>query len=89
MQEMQPVATLREDYLPPSHWIEQTDLRFELDDAATLVRSSLQVRRNPQADGDTRLRLDGAELELLEVAIDGRRLSNNEYSVDAAGLAST
>ena len=86
MKDGQPVTTQRLDYQPPSHWIERTDLRFELDPTATVVRSRLQVRRNRAVEGGAGLRLDGVGLELLSVEIDGRRLSNNEYLVDAEGL---
>ena len=86
VQDAQPVTIWREDYRPPSHWIDSTQLRVELDETATLVRSRLQVRRNPAADGSTALRLDGAALELIEIAVDGRVLSNNEYRVVDDGL---
>ena len=86
MKDGQPVTTRREDYRPPSHWIDRTQLRVELDEHATLVRSRLTVRRNLSGDGKSSLRLDGVALALLEVAVDGRVLSNNEYRVDDEGL---
>jgi aminopeptidase N len=46
----------------------------------TAVHAELSIRRNPAATrGDGDLRLDGEQLELLEVALDGRVLPPVEY----------
>lgn len=69
MQDAEPQVQRREDYTPPRHLVDETSLRFDIDDAATTVTAELRVRRNPQGvDALTDLELDGAgaaEMELL------------------------
>ncbi|MEJ2132530.1 MAG: aminopeptidase N, partial [Gammaproteobacteria bacterium] len=74
------------DYEPPSYLVETTELRFELDEEATLVTSKLKVRRNPRANGSAELKLDGDELELVDISVDGRSLAGNEYRLDDESL---
>jgi aminopeptidase N len=84
MKEGQPLATKLEDYRPAGYATEETALSFDIRDGATQVTSQLKiVRRDPSADS---IRLDGQELELLSVAIDGRTLSGNEYQLDDESL---
>jgi aminopeptidase N len=65
-----PPATIRrEDYRAPEWRIPNIRLEFDLDAARTVVRARLQVER-AEASSNT-LRLDGEELELLELKIDG------------------
>ena len=44
-----PRETRLADYQPPAFLVETVDLAFDLDEAATRVRSRLAVRRNPAA----------------------------------------
>lgn len=73
-----------EDYRPLGWKPHTTELSFELHDNETLVTSNLSITRE-SADEST-IRLHGERLELLELAVNGRQLSNNEYSVDDEGL---
>ncbi len=67
-----PKATHRGDYQPPDYFIDRVDLEFELDESATRVRATLQVRRNPALQGDPPpFVLNGEELATERVAIDG------------------
>src|SRR6267378_2776604 len=53
----------------------------------TLVKATLAVSRNPQAAGSSApLELDGDDLELLSVALDGKPLDNSAYTLDAKHL---
>jgi aminopeptidase N len=79
------------DYRPPAFLIDTADLIFDLDPAATRVRASLAVHRNPArggpASGDTApLHLDGEALSLEEVRLNGALLPVSAYSFDARGL---
>ncbi len=74
------------DYTVPPFNIESVELRFELDEHDTRVRARSVLRRHPQAPTAAPLRLDGQQLELLSVAVDGRVLTAEEYAVDADGL---
>lgn len=73
-----PQETFLADYKIPNYLIDTVHLHFELDAAKTHVRSVLSMRKNPQnEDGDCVL--DGEQLELLSIKIDGRKLQGNEY----------
>ena len=72
------------DYLPPPFLIDNTELRFILGEAVTEVRSILTVRRNPQATTDRRaLRLNGEQLQLVSVKLDGESLNGDRFSVNS------
>ena len=74
-----------EDYRPPPFLVDRVDLDIELGTAESLVTSTLALRRAPDTPPDTPLVLDGTELELVDVAFEGRPLSANEYGFDEDG----
>ncbi|MEM9030076.1 MAG: aminopeptidase N [Pseudomonadota bacterium] len=74
------------DYRPSSHLIDRVDLDVSLHPTETIVRSVLRVRPNPAARSSTKLRLDGENLELLDVAIDGEVLSDKRYALTQDSL---
>ena len=86
LKESAPKAIHRRDYAAPAYRTERTALAFDLEDGQTTVRSRLRILRAPGADAEAPLVLDGQDLELLSVHLDGRRLSGNEYQVDAESL---
>jgi aminopeptidase N len=70
-----PTVTRRADYQPPAFLVDSVALTFDLDPAATLVRSRLTLRRKPDAaDPQAPLFLNGESLTLLSAAIDGEPL---------------
>ena len=75
----------RADYRPAPFVIDKVELDFHLADAETLVTSRLELRRRPESDGDS-LQLDGEELELRAIRIDGRDLEEGEYSLTSDRL---
>jgi aminopeptidase N len=78
-----PHETRLADYQPPAFLVETVDLEFELDAAATRVRSRLVVRRNPAAaDADAPLSLDGEALTLVRIALNGEELGANRYHLE-------
>ena len=81
MRDAMPGTIYLKDYQPPAYWIEKTDLNFDLHEDYALVTASLELRRNADRGADAELKLHGQKLELLEVAIDDRVLSADEYSV--------
>ena len=86
MPDTAPQPTRLADYRPPDFVIDTVDLAFDLGAAETGVASRLALRRNPQAaTPGTPLRLDGDELELIAVALDGRPLSPTEYRLERDG----
>jgi aminopeptidase N len=75
------------DYTPPAFLISTVDLDVDIRDDDALVKAKLAVSRNPQATGSiASLDLDGDELELLSVALDGRPLDGTAYTLDAERL---
>ena len=81
-----PRATHRLDYRPPAFLVDTVDLTFDLDPAATLVRSRLMLRRNPAAGvTDAPLHLDGGPLTLLEISLNGEALPADRYRIGEDG----
>ena len=67
------------DYELPAYSIKTIDLEFDLHDTKTLVKSKMNISRT--GSHNEPLTLDGEELELLEVALDGRILHESEYEL--------
>jgi aminopeptidase N len=82
------VTVYRRDYRPFPFDIPTVALAFDLDPEATTVTSRLEVRRH-SADDTAPLELDGSDLELIAVSVDGRLLGGGDYSVDASTLTLT
>jgi len=70
------------DYAPFPFRAEGIDLTFELEETRTRVTA----RSRWQRQGAGALRLDGQELELVAVRLDGRALTADDYAVDADAL---
>ena len=70
------------DYREPDFWIPETSLTFELGEESTRVLSKLTMHRNPTQDPKAPLVLNGEQLRLKRVAVDGRELGASEYSVN-------
>ncbi len=64
----------RADYAPPAYWIDTVDLSFDLDPAKTRVLNKMTVRRNAAVPAQP-LRLDGDELNLARVMVNGQGCS--------------
>ncbi len=86
MRDAKPGTIYLKDYQPPAYWIDQTELDFELHEDHSLVTSRLHMHRNEERGGSAELILHGQELELLEVAVDGRVLPAQEYTVAPGSL---
>jgi aminopeptidase N len=70
-----PAAVIhRGDYAAPAFWIETVDLSFDLDPAKTRVLNKMTLRRNPDVQAQP-LRLDGEELNLARVLVNGQGTS--------------
>ncbi len=86
MPQSAPHETRLADYHPPAFLVDTVDLTFDLDEAATQVRSHLTVRRNPEDDGTGALLLDGEALTLVRIVLDGVELGANRYRIDDGKL---
>ena len=77
----------REDYRAPAHLIDEVRLEFDLDAESTAVVNTMHVRPNPAANGqDASLFLDGEDLTLVSVALDGKPLDESRYTLSQEGL---
>lgn len=77
-----PQAKNRHDYRAPDYTITDIDLTFELDAALTRVTAVSRVKRLGQADAS--LRLDGEELSLISLEIDGQPWT--DYALEEGSL---
>src|SRR5690554_4314349 len=82
-----PQSIRLKDYRVPDYQIETVDLEFDLQPDATRVKSRLAIRANyDDALGQKPLTLDGEDLKLVGIGIDGRPLKKDEYSLSDSGL---
>jgi aminopeptidase N len=82
-----PRTVHRSDYQPPDYLIDEVELHFDLGEDRSLVRSTLSIRRNPaRTDASPDLVLDGEQLELQSISLDGRSLAAGEYATDDKSL---
>ncbi|MCO7226953.1 aminopeptidase N [Pleionea sp. CnH1-48] len=82
-----PAAKYRKDYRPTDFLIDETHLNFKLFDDHALVESRLMLRRNPKGDAQAQsLCLDGEQLELQSIAIDGEALPETAYKTTTENL---
>jgi aminopeptidase N len=79
-----PIVTRLEDYQAPAFWTITVDLMFDLHPEKTVVTSICSYERNGSGPAD--LKLDGEEIDLLTIAIDGKPLAKSAYSKTKTGL---
>lgn len=75
-----------EDYRPSDWLIDTVDLDVSLDAHKTRVRTLLALRPNPAGQAGAPLRLDGDELALASLALDGTVLPGDAYDASAQAL---
>jgi aminopeptidase N len=74
MREGQATVIRRENYAAPPYWIDAVDLTIDLDPAKTRVLNKMTLRRNAGAAAQP-LKLDGEELNLARVLVNGQGTS--------------
>ncbi|TVQ83649.1 MAG: aminopeptidase N [Micavibrio sp.] len=79
-------ALNRLDYRPPEYLIDKTDLHFNLHETETRVKSKLDIRRNPDAPDGGPLILDGEDLKLVSVKLNGKDLDRRDFEVTDKNL---
>ncbi|WP_319784152.1 aminopeptidase N [Oceanisphaera sp. IT1-181] len=78
MTQINPKVQYRDDYQAPHYWIDTLDLDIQLHDSATQVVAISRVRRN--GEHDEPLVLDGEQLTLLQVAVNGIDISQYQQT---------
>ncbi len=76
----------RADYQPPAFYITNVELNINLHPDNTQVQSTLKIKRNGTHNQD--LVLDGEQLKLVEVTIDGKPISHHHVSDTSLSIAS-
>ena len=82
LREGQATAIQRADYQAPAWWIDTVDLTFDLDPAKTRVLNKMRIRRNADVPAQA-LRLDGDELNLARVMVNG---AGTSFKMDGSQL---
>jgi aminopeptidase N len=75
-----------EDYRPSDYLIDTVHLDIRLDPVNTVVRALLSMRPNPQGQDGAALALDGDELSLGSILLNGTELESAAYTVSPQGL---
>src|SRR5262245_16706306 len=74
MRTEQSVPIRLEDYRPPDWLVETVDLNVSLLASATRVRTALRLKPNPKAASAGPLVLDGDDLNLVSLMLNGEEL---------------
>jgi aminopeptidase N len=75
------------DYTPPAFLVDRLQLDIDLREDHAQVSARIELRRNPLAPADAPLHLDGDELSLESVTLDGRALAAGEFEADSRHLS--
>jgi len=86
MREGTPSTIYLKDYQPLPFQVDSIELRVELAPTSTKVSSRLALRRRSGAAANAPLKLDGKQMQLTRVAVDGFELRRSEYQVDDESL---
>src|SRR3982751_5812441 len=87
MRDATPQTINLKDYTPPAFLVSTVDLDVDIRESLAPVHATLKLARNPaRADAGEPLVLDGKDLELVSVTIDGRAVAASDYRVDDAHL---
>lgn len=81
-------VTIRlEDYRPADFQIHHVDMTVRLFEGHADIDTTLELERRPGAPADAELRLDGDELTLTTLALDGDALPTDSFEASADRLA--
>lgn len=75
------------DYQPPAYLVRHTRLDVDIHDGETIISAELDLERNPaRADRPDEMLLNGEQLRLEAVAVDGQALSADQYRLEGSCL---
>lgn len=76
------------DYAPPDYLVSRVELDFDIHDGYTKVSAKMSISKNPASSKpNPPLVLNGSELQLEAVWLDGRKLSAADYSLNGRELS--
>ncbi|KAK4488310.1 hypothetical protein RD792_004066 [Penstemon davidsonii] len=83
-----PKEIFLKDYKQPDYFFDNVDLKFTLGEEKTFVSSKIVV--SPRLQGSSSpLVLDGADLKLISLHVNGKELKNEDFHVDSRHLTLT
>lgn len=85
LQSVKSEYTYLRDYKQPNYLIPDVKLTVQLDENYTRITSELRIKKSSK-NVDERLWLDGGKLELLDIKLDGEKLSTDKYTVMPNGI---
>ena len=74
-----PAVKYLKDYTAPNYWIDKTQLAFDIHEGFTVVTAKLFMRRNTEQTPSD-LMLDGQDLSLIMLELDGIALNDSDYT---------
>ncbi|MDH5377515.1 MAG: aminopeptidase N, partial [Gammaproteobacteria bacterium] len=86
MKDASPTVTYLKDYKKPAYLIESTYLQFDLHNDFTRVLTTSRFRRNPDGEGKGLLELDGTELKLINLRLNGEVVDKEEIVFREEGI---
>ncbi len=82
MREGTPEPIFLKDWRPPPYLVDHIALEFDLERENSRVKARLEICRNPISEAENHLVLDGEELELLSIHLDGIPLHRDRYRLE-------
>ena len=81
-------AVYRKEYCPFPWHLDRARLRFEIGDSSTQVQAELDFRQgtHPDTSGLADIELDGQNMDLVSIALDGSALQAGQYTLTADKL---
>ena len=76
----------RENYTPPAFLVASADVDINIHDDQTIVTTKLVIVPNPDAIASADLQLDGREIQLISVSVDGVQLRDDTFEIDNSGI---
>ena len=86
MRDAVPQTINLKDYAPPAFHVSQVSLDVDIAEHRALVHATLRITRNAERGPLEPLVLDGEDLDLLGIKLNGAALKPDEYRVDASRL---
>lgn len=81
-----PKTVYAKDYKKPEYQVKSVDMTFELDSENTKTTAVMEVRREPDTPEGAPLFLNGEELTLTGLSVNGKPLKETDYLLNEDGL---
>ncbi len=79
-------AIYRKDYMAYPWVVKQLDLHFDVDTDSTIVRAEMAFQLRDETSATQDLVLNGSDLQLLSMTLNGRVLNEGDYTIEGETL---